>query len=391
MNLKNMYCQLEITKTIIKEIIYQFLIVFFSKFPIKKKQIFFLSYYGSQYGCNPKYLSEYMAKKCKDWTIVWGFVDPSIHQVPGIKKVKYLSLRYFYELCTSRVFVTNYRMTEHYRKRKGQLYVQTWHSSLRLKKIEGDIEYNLPAHYVEMAKRDSCQTDVLLSGCQFSTDIFKRAFWYSGTIAPTGTPREDMMFSSNQELGNEIKARLGVPREQKILLYAPTFRKDNSLNSYNIDYNRLLSSLVTKFGGDWMVLLRLHPHLMSYSKSLIANNPVLLDATTYDDIQELLFVSDIVISDYSSLIFDYALTCRPCFLYASDLDTYVKNDRSLYFKIEDLPFPICQNNDELNLAIHNFDTEKYQQKVSLFLKTVGSYETGHSCENVVNNILEKIE
>lgn len=358
--------------------------------PINRKKIFFLSYYGAQYGCNPKYLSEFIVENCKDWDVVWGFTMPEKHHIVGVRKVKYLSLRYFYELYTSQVFVTNYRMTEHYKKRRGQLYVQTWHSSLRLKKIEGDIEENLPSHYVKMAKEDSKKTDILLSGCQFSTEIFKRSFWYFGKIAQTGTPREDLMFSYDNERCKEVKDKLGLSYGKKVLLYAPTFRKDYSLDSYNIDFDRLIVSLSTRYGGEWIVLLRLHPHLLNYSEKLVARNPLIHDVTAYDDIQELLFVSDVVISDYSSLIFDFALTYRPCFLYTSDLETYTLNDRSLYFNIKELPFPICKNNDELNENVRSFDDNKYKQEVSSFLHAIGSYETGHACENVMNYIIDEL-
>lgn len=371
-----------------KELIYQFLIYIFSQLPIKKRKIFFLSYYGSQYGCNPKYLSEYMFKNCRDWIIVWGFTEPQKYHLPGIRKVKYLSLHYFYELCTSEVFVTNYRMPEHYRKRNGQLYMQTWHSSLRLKKIEGDAEYSLPPNYVKMAKRDSLQTDVLLSGCRYSTDIFERAFWYTGSIISTGTPREDLLFLKDNMKRKEVLSNLGISHDVHVVLYAPTFRKDNSLGNYNLDFQRVQNSLAAKFGGEWCVVLRLHPHLKNYSQKLIEGNPTLKDATNYDDIQELLFVSDCVISDYSSLIFDFALTKRPCFLYASDLNSYLKNDRALYFNIEDLPFPVSRDNDELNLQIQEFNQNVYISNICSFLQQVGSYETGHACENVINYILE---
>ena len=373
-----------------KKYLYFVVNIIFNLFPIKKRKIFFLSYYGSQYGCNPKYLSEYMTQNCKDWIVVWGFTNPDRYQISGINKVKYLSFKYFYELCTSQVFVTNYRMTEHYKKRKGQLYVQTWHSSLRLKKIEGDIEENLPTHYVKMAKEDSKKTDILLSGCQFSTEVFRRAFWYFGKIAQTGTPREDLMFSYDKERCKEVKAKLGLSYGKKVLLYAPTFRKDYSLESYDIDFDRLLVSLSTKYGGEWIILLRLHPHLLHFSERLVAGNTLIQDVTAYDDIQELLFVSDMVISDYSSLIFDFALTYRPCFLYTSDLETYTRDDRSLYFNIKDLPFPISQNNDELNKNIRRFDEKKYKQEVSAFLHSIGSYESGHACENVISFIIDEL-
>lgn len=118
-----------------------------------------MSYYGSQYGCSPKYLSQYMVASCLGWDIVWVFTNPEKYEIGGVRKVRYMSLRYFYELCTAQVIVTNYRMTKLFRKRKNQLYIQTWHSSLRLKAIEQDAESTLPPHYVEMAKHDSSQTD----------------------------------------------------------------------------------------------------------------------------------------------------------------------------------------------------------------------------------------
>ena len=373
-----------------QDLVYAVFTRLISFLPIKQKKIFFLSYYGEQYGCNPKYLSEYVVENCPEWKVVWGFTDPDKYDISRIKKVRYLSLRFFFELYTSQVFVTNYRMTELYRKRKGQLYIQTWHSSLRLKMIESDTEESLPAHYIEMAKKDSAQIDALLSGCQFSSDIFRRAFWYSGPIIPTGTPREDLLFSIDINKRKAILRKLGISDNVHILLYAPTFRKDNSLKCYDIDFVRVISSLSDKFGGEWQVLLRLHPHLKYYSKQIVKSFPEIKDVTNFDDIQELLYVSDCVISDYSSLIFDFSLTGRPCFLYASDIDDYVKIDRALYFDVRELPFPISRNNDELNEQISVFEEGVYKEKIHRFLQRIGSYETGHACQSVVNYILENI-
>lgn len=325
-----------------------------------------------------------------EWTVWWGFTEPEKYNISGIKKTRYLSLRFFYKLYTSQVFITNYRMTELYRKRKGQLYIQTWHSSLRLKMIEGDTEETLPAHYIEMAKKDSAQIDALLSGCQFSSDIFKRAFWYSGPIIPSGTPREDLLFSNDINKREEILEKFGISDNVHILLYAPTFRKDNSLRCYDIDFNRIIASLSYKFGGEWKVFLRLHPHLKYFSKQIVESCPQIKDVTSYDDIQELLYVSDCVISDFSSLIFDFALTGRPCFLYASDIDDYVKNDRALYFDVRELPFPVSRNNEELDEQISAFEEVVYKQELHRFLQKIGSFETGHACQNVVNYIFENI-
>ncbi len=371
--------------------VYRLVINICKLLPIKKKKIFLMSYYGSQYGCNPKYLSEYIVKNHPDWKVVWAFINPESHCIEGVLKVRYLSLSYFYELYTSRVFVTNYRMTSLYRKRKGQLYVQTWHSSLRLKMIEGDAEDTIPSHYVEMAKKDSMQTDILLSGCDFSTRIFKRAFWFDGEIAPTGTPREDLMFLNDDVLRQSIRDSLGVGTGVRIVLYAPTFRKDNTLKYYDLDFRQLIYALEDHYGGKWKVLLRLHPHLRDFSKELLGDNPDIIDATDYDDIQELLYVSDMVISDYSSLIFDYVLTQKPCLLYVPDLEEYTNTDRKLYFDINQLPFLVFKDQTGLFHGIQSFDSISYKDRIRSFLNGIGSYETGHECENVMKMILDKIQ
>ena len=361
-----------------------------NRLPINRKKIFFMSYYGSQYGCNPKYLSEYFVKNLPEWDVVWAFTEPDKHEHIGIRKVRYMSMRFFYELCTSKALVTNYRMIKLYKKRKEQIYIQTWHSSLRLKMIESDAEQSLPPHYVDMAKRDSKQISALLSGCRFSTEIFKRCFWYNGPIIPSGTPREDLLFSDNVSLKRDIRLKLGVGMNAKLLLYAPTFRKDYSLRYYNIQFGPLIETLHDKWGGEWIVILRLHPHLKDFSKLLMNNDKNIVDATSYDDIQELLYVADAVISDYSSLIFDFAITRRPCLLYVPDLAEYTEKDRTLYFDIDKLPFPKCQNHDQLLKCIETFNRNEYIAKVDAFMQQIGSYETGNSCENVAQYIIENV-
>ena len=164
---------------LLKRLLSLLIIYLFNCFPIKQNKLFLFSYYGSQYGCSPKYISEYIRSKTPQgqFDIVWAFNNlQSKQQIEGVRKVKTMSLSYFYELCTSKVVITNFRTTELFLKRKNQYYIQTWHSSLRLKQIEKDAEDSLPKHYVQMAKKDSVKCDLLLSGCKFSTAIFKRAF-----------------------------------------------------------------------------------------------------------------------------------------------------------------------------------------------------------------------
>lgn len=327
-----------------------------------------------------------MVSMHSDWNIVWAFTNPAAHQVKGVKKVRYLSWQYFHELCTSRVVITNYRMTEDYKKRKGQYYVMTWHSSLRLKKIEKDVEHTLPTHYVRMAKTDSKKIDLLLSGCKFSDEIFKRAFWYDGIILQSGTPRCDLFYSNNiEETRVLIKNRLGIDNDINLLLYAPTFRKGDGLSCYNLDFKRIVKVLETKRNGEWRVMVRLHPHLVNCSKEYLSSYDV-INVTDYDDIQELLLVSDVLITDYSSLMFDFAETRRPCFLYVPDLEEYQKNDRSLYFKINELPFPVSVTQDELEKEIASIDRNKYLKSIDDFMSKIGSYEDGNASKRVTEYI-----
>lgn len=371
-----------------KEGIKTFLYWFFrTVFPINRNRILFESYYGAQYGCNPKYLSEYIVDNCRDLKVSWAFVG--VHPtIKGVNIIKYNSIHYLYELATTCFFVTNYRTTNRFRKRKGQIYIQTWHSSLRLKMIEKDVEDSLKPGYVEMAKNDSRNIDYLISGCRASSEIFRRAFWYDGPILEVGTPRNDFLIQKpNESKKADIKQFLGIAAKSKVVMYAPTFRKDYSMDCYDIDYNLLLKSLKKKFGSaDWIVVLRLHPHLRDYSSQLIAANPLLIDATAYPDIQELLYVADVLITDYSSLMFDYLFTKRPCFIYAKDLDSYIKNDRGLYFKISDLPFSVSTSQDDLNRRILEYNKNVALLEYDRFISDIGSYEDGRASEKITNII-----
>jgi CDP-glycerol glycerophosphotransferase len=364
------------------------IIYLFNCFPIKKNKIFLFSYYGSQYGCNPKYITEYICENYQKgkFDVVWAFNNlQDKGHLNGFRKVKTMSLRYFYELSTSKIIITNFRTTDLFVKRKNQYYIQTWHSSLRLKKIEKDAEDSLPKRYIHMAKRDSLKCDLLLSGCEYSTQIFKRAFWYKGEIFEYGTPRNDALFQNNKSLRRKVLQELNIGIGKRIVLYAPTFRKGNSLEVYNLNYAKVIEKLKSKFDGEWVFLVKLHPHLLKKSGPLLEGNNV-IDVTSYDDIQELLSISEVLITDYSSLMFDFSITQRPCFLYVPDVREYVEKDRNLYFDLKELPFINAESNDDLLDQIIHFDEKKYSQNLRNFLKHVGSYENGNAGENLLKHI-----
>lgn len=360
----------------------------FNCIPIENNKIFLFSYYGSQYGCSPKYISEYLIRNYpKDkFDIVWAFNDVESKQhINGIRKVRVMSLRYFYEMCTSKIIITNFRTTDIFKKRKDQYYIQTWHSSLRLKQIEKDAESSLPKDYIKMAREDSKKCDLLISGCKYSTEIFKRAFWYDGEIFEYGTPRNDLLINNDKEHIRNVKRKLNISYDTKLVLYAPTFRKNDDLDVYNLDYKNIVKSLKERFGGEWKFCIKLHPHLISRSEELNYGDDV-LDLTKYDDIQELLSITDVLLSDYSSLMFDFGLTKRPCFLYVPDLYEYTNKDRKLYFDINTLPFINSKSNGELVEKIKDFDKETYNQNLEAFLNSIDNFEDGYACKKLAERI-----
>ena len=185
---------------------------------------------------------------------------------------------------------------------------------------------------------------------------------------------------------------MGFVRNKRILLYAPTFRKDfSSLDVYNLNLSALKDLLNKLSGEDWLILMRLHPNITNLSHHIHNEDPNIINVSKHDDIQELLLLADIVVTDYSSLMFDFALTKRPCFLYIPDYDLYTKTDRGLYLGLEELPFPIAKSNQELFDILQDFSLSNYKSRLEDFLKSIGSYETGHACEKVVNYINNNIK
>ena len=368
--------------TKIKSLRHEMYLGFCHMMPLRRNKIILWSDNFKTFGCSPKYIALDLAEKCADnLDIVWILEHdrPIPQNIPeGIRIVRYFSMEYLKEISTAKVIVCNARTSNYhfFPKRQGQYYIQTWHSSLRLKMIEGDAS-NLPEAYVETAKQDSQKIDLLLSGCQFSTDIFRRAFWYDGEILESGTPRCDIFFQDPKVIRSKVFQFFGIPEEKKLALYAPTFRKDGTdfLCGMNLD------QLSTSLGKDWCIGCRLHPNLNAEIPEGIA-----IPMSKYPDMQELLVACDLLITDYSSSMFDMAVAKKRCILYVPDLENYTASERGLYFDIAKLPFPIAHTMDELINHIQHFDVPAYHDQLSVFLSEIGSFETGRAASAVRNVI-----
>lgn len=352
----------------------------FGFLPIRKNRIFFMSYYGKHINCNPYAIYCWGKEQGKDFQAIWVSDSKMGDEIT----VKYRSLRFYYYLRTSAILIFNARPNVDIRKRRGQFYIQTWHSFLGFKMIEKDTRDTLDSKYVKKAKKDSKYIDLLLAGCGFRRKCFERNFWYQGKIAEFGTPRNDVLFSRNsQALARNVKKELGIPEDTKILLYAPTFRNADDLSyATSLDAHQLRDALTDKFPGDWAIVYRLHPNVKisrGFSEGIV-------DASSYKDMQMLLLAADVLVTDYSSVMFDFMLLNRPCFLYCPDFKEYTSKERRVYFTVDELPFGICEKSQDLYNIIRCFHEEDYHRGVDDFMQRIDSFEHGTACEQVWREI-----
>ena len=283
--------------------------------------------------------------KKDQFDFVWALNDLS--KTPkGMRAVKYGSLRYIYELATAKVWVNNARMPVWVKKRKGQFYIQTWHGDACIKAVEKDAQEKLSENYIRAAKNDSQMADLFISGSKWRTRNYREAFWYDGEILESGYPRSDIFFNNRRSTIEKVRNSFGIKEGVRVALYAPTFRNSKSTEAYNLDYLAFLSTLEQRFGGHWILLIRLHPNIAEKARHLSYSDRV-LNATTYPEINELILASEVLISDYSGCLFNAFQIGLKVFLYASDYEEYIGHDRSLYFDIKSLPAPFAESNEQL--------------------------------------------
>lgn len=379
-------------KELIKYIYGSFFFFLFRFFPLQEKVVF-SSYWGKKYDGNPKYISDELIKINGNIKQVWlNNSGKKFDMNPKIKDVKWGSIRMIYEMSTAKVWVDNHTKPCWIKKRKNQLYIETWHGGLGMKKVEFDMDENLSKEASKQIMHNSKIADLFISNSDFLTKIYRRAFCYKGPILECGFPRNDIFFDSKEkfyEIQKKVFKAFAIGEDKKIVLYAPTFREDENLNVYNIDFERLIKALKIKFKKDFIVLMRLHPRIKHLSKNIVGLNENVINASDYYDMQELIIASDIFITDYSSGIFDFALMYKPGFLYANDIEEY-KKERGLYFELDSLPFPLAINNDQLEKNILEFNYSKYKIELKKYFDSMGLKEYGKAKEKIVSIIIDYI-
>ena len=359
----------------------------FNRMELSAKKIVFVNFLGRGYGCNPKYIAEEILRQNLPYDLVWLVKDLSEPMPEKIRKVIYGSLDSVYELATAKVIVSNVKSILPFPgKKRGQFFIMTWHAWQGLKYIEKDAEEKLSPAYMAQSKANSKITDLMMVGTQDALEEYRRVMWYDGEILKSGLPRNDIFFRRDEKLIARIRQSLNVPPENKIVMYAPTFRNDVAVTAEvcRLDAKKLLAALKKRFGGEWTLLMRHHPNVAAaFAKNYFDAN--VINATAYPDMQELILISDVLISDYSSVICEFMFTGKTVFIYAKDYDSYT-NERGLRQTFFDMPYHVNKSEAELFNDIETFDTAALEPKIKRFIDMVKPFDDGHASERVVERI-----
>lgn len=347
------------------------------------------------YSGHGKYITEKLLELRQDLDIVWLVNYLNIDVPDGVRLVYMSNFKEsIYEIETARIWIFDYLISLPIIKRPEQIYIQVKHwSSITLKSFGLLLDEHRGSFEKDDIINEGNQMDYLIAGSDFDIETCRKCFAFKGKALKFGSARSDILFSSAKYI-EKIKKAYDL-KDKKIALYAPTFRhiKKNGFtpaSHVELDFLKIKNQLDLCFGGDWCILLRLHPLVVSESK-LIKKAEFIVDVSDYPESQELVAACDIMITDYSSIMFEPAFVRKPVFLFAPDRKEYIDVERSLLIDYDTLPFPIAETNEELARYIIEFDNEKYVKTVDTFMDKYGVHEDGHASERSANFILDLLQ
>lgn len=352
--------------------------------PVEKENKVFFMTYDFKFSDNQAYIAKEFLNRKAPVKLIWAVKDKATPMPKGIRKVIYRSYNMFEEMNTAKIWVDNALncVWDDMPKQKDQYYFNTWHGSMGIKRLSGS------GTWLHRAHRCQKRTDYCITNSTFEEGVFDETFWKGVPCLKYGHARNDLLFDEIQgiRMHNKVCKALKIPASRKLFLYAPTFRDDGDMSFLSMDYHAVQQALEEKFGGQWVVLVRLHFKNRAHSKIVKYDNRV-INASGYPDMQELLAAVDMGCTDYSSWAYDYVLTHRPMMLYAPDIQKY-NGSRGFYYPLEETPFPIARDTEELLGKIAAFDEEQYHADCEKFLQARGCYEEGHAAERIVDKMLE---
>lgn len=364
----------------------------------KKEIIVFESFLGKQYSCNPRAIYELLQSQNRDFTYYWSIDHryKAKFEEHNVETIQRFTIKWFIVMMRAKYWVFNSRLPKWIPKPQDTIYLQTWHGT-PLKKLALDMEEVLmPGTTTDMYKKnfvtEASRWNYLISPNRYSTEIFKRAFDFDQRILETGYPRNDYLFHYTEDDVKQVKERLGIPASKKVILYAPTWR-DNEyyfIGKYKFNVQMDLEKMKEALGEEYMLVLRLH-YLVSDHVNLEGVEDFAMDASHYPDIRDLYMIADVMITDYSSVMFDYGVLQRPMIFYVYDIESYRDKLRGFYFDFEkEAPGPLVTTTEEIIQEMKEVDQirSKYKDKIAWFEETFHALEDGHATERVVKAVFD---
>lgn len=352
---------------------------------INSKKIVFFNQ-GSYCG-HGKYITEQLLKLRVDLDIVWIVYDLTVEVPDGVRLISSRNRRaYYYEMETAKIWVSDYTLPAFLTKRQGQIFVMVKHwASVTLKSFALDILKFKNITSPELVREQSGENmDYIIVGSEFDEKSCRSGFAFKGEVYYAGSPRSDILFYP-QGIREKICEQYHIDKDCNILIYAPTFRYGPEFTSkwearnIGLDYVQVKQTLENRFGGKWCILLRLHPTIVKESYG-IKKQEYVINVSEHPDSQELVAAADILITDYSSIMFEPAFVKKPVFLFATDKKEYINGERELLIDYNTLPFPIAESNEELVQNIQEFNRQEYEETVTKFLDKYDVHEDGHASE-----------
>lgn len=364
--------------------------------PVKGYRVLLINDMSPHYTDNLKYIGEEIRKREKKIELIYaGYSLDCVENLKekGIKPVQLNSLLYFLYGMTAKILVTNSGGISYLPLRNNQFVLNTWHGGGAYKKMGIDMYEDTPMFRKDMALAAK-ETDVLLATCKRFKDAYCKAMLESpDKFWEIGMPRNDCLKKNDAEIRSTVRNRLGLEKNEKLVLFAPTYRKlnddyfnDSIAISYGIDEKGTCKALEKRFGGKWIFAYRYHPCIVN--RQIVKEEKDIIDLTDYDDMQELLLAADVLINDFSSSMWDFMLTGKPCFIFAKDLQRYIETT-DLYTPVSEWPFPIAETNERLVANIEEFDEKSYATNCKKHYELLGGCETGEATKIVCDWILEK--
>ncbi len=353
--------------------------------------VLYASYDGRQFSDSPRAIHRELASRAPDIEHLWVVRDQQAAVPDGVRPVALHSAEWYQALARSRWIVTNTHLPEWFERAEGQCVVQTWHGT-PLKRIGRDLagSPHADAAYMASMERRSAQWSVLVSPNSFSTPVLRRAFGYGGEVLECGYPRNDLLYAPDRaKVAAAVRERLAIPEGRRVVLYAPTWREDQPRKGgkYAPDLHLDLEHARETLGDDHVLLVRRH-YLVGGS---VPGTDFVRDVSRHPDVTELLLISDVLVTDYSSIMFDFAQTGRPMLFHTYDLAHYRDTLRGFCFDFEHrAPGPLIPDSAGIVAALRDPDaaTAGHREAYERFREAFCDLDDGTAAARVVDRMLK---